>query len=726
MGTAISEEHRELARTTRSLLTSHDVRGAARSLLDGGGEGLPGYWKEFADLGLLGVHLPAEFGGGGAGLPELAVIVEETGRAVAPGPVLPTVVASALIAARGAPATRAALLPGLAAGTAIGALGLGGDLAADGPPGPDGEVRVSGRSGVVLGGHLATLVLLAVGDDIVMLVPTAPGVTVQAPASLDPTRRSVRLLLTGVRVEPGDRLVGARPYAEAVLRSLVAAEAIGGAQGCVEAATAHAKVREQFGRTIGTFQAVKHHAANMLVAAELATAAGWDAARAADGPASEFELAAAVAAALAVPAYVANAELDIHLHGGIGYTWEHEAHLHYRRAVTLRAVVEPSAAARDVTRLRGAGVLRAAAFDLPAEAEAARPEVRAFAEQLVALPEDERRRQLVDSGYLQPHWPRPWGLGAAPGLQLVIEQEFRAAEIRVPNLLITGWVMLTVVQHGSPEQVARWVRPALLGTEMWCQLFSEPDAGSDAAAVRTRAERVDGGWLVNGQKVWTTDAHRCRYGLATVRTDPAAGKHAGITTMVLDLRADGVEVRPLRTITGDYHFNEVFFTDVFVPDDDVVGDPGRGWAVARTVLGNERVSLGRDLGGGAGDQLLALLRQHGDRIPGAESRLGTHLAQESALRLLNLRWVARALDGSGPGPEGNVTKLATAEHGQRTAALVVEFAGPDVAFDEGLGGPAGRSLLGTRALTIAGGTSEISRNQIAERILGLPRDPLLS
>ncbi|MBX6391261.1 MAG: acyl-CoA dehydrogenase [Frankia sp.] len=727
MAIAISEEHRELARTTRSLLSARDARGAGRALLEADDEALPAFWKELADLGLLGVHLPEEHRGGGSGLPELVVVLEEVGRAVAPGPVLPTVLASAVLAAKAGAEARARLLPWLAAGSTVGALGLGGDLTFDATAG-----TVSGSTGVVLGGALADVLVLAIagGDDLVIVPTSAAGVTPEKPGSLDRSRRSARFRLDNVAVAESDRLAGARPYAQAVLRTLVAAEAVGVAYECLDAATGYAKVREQFGRVIGTFQAVKHHLANMLVAAELAAASVWDAARAADGPVDEFALAAAAAAALAVPAGVRNAELNIQLHGGIGYTWEHDAHLLYRRALTAKAVVAPAAAAADVTRLVAAGVARPApTFDLPAEAEAARPEVRARVAEFAALEPDARRRALADSGYLQPHWPKPWGLAASPGLQLVIEQEFRAAGVKVPNLMITGWVVLTLIQHATPEQAARWVKAALYGDEIWCQLFSEPNAGSDAAAVRTKAERVEGGWIVNGQKVWTSEAHKCRYGLATVRTDPNAAKHAGITTMVIDMQAPGVQIRPLRTLTGDHYFNEVFLTDVFVPDSDVIGEPGKGWTVARATLGNERVSLGSDFGTGGAEQIVGVYQQHADRLgDGGAARLGSHLAEEFALRQLNVRRVARVLhgSGSGPGPEGNVTKLVQAEHHQRTATLFTELVGEDLALEDGLGNLAGRSLLGGRAMTIAGGTSEIARNQIAERILGLPRDPLIS
>ncbi|MBL7498690.1 acyl-CoA dehydrogenase [Frankia sp. CNm7] len=717
MTIAIGEEHQEVARTTRAFLDGHQARAAGRELLAAPPTAVPQFWKELAELGLLGLHLPEEFGGGGGGLPELVVVVEELGRAVAPGPFLPTMAASAVIAAQGGPDLRARLLPGLAGGVTVAALGLGGALARDGD-------TLSGDAGAVLGGALAEVVLLAVGDDVVVVSTAAPGVAIEVPSSnLDRSRPSARLRLDGVPVTPDAILVGARSYAEAVLRTLVAAEAVGGAHECVTAATEYAKVREQFGRTIGSFQAVKHHLANMLVAAELGTAAAWDAARAAAGPRDEFALAAAVAAALAVPAFVDNAERNIQLHGGIGFTWEHDAHLLQRRSLALKALFPPFAAAADVTRLGLAGVARTTALDLPPEAEAARPAVRELAAQLSALPVAEQRRRLIETGYVQPHWPKPWGIEAPAGLQLVIEEEFRAAGVGRVNLSITGWVILTLVQHGSAGQVDRWVRPALAGEEIWCQLFSEPGAGSDAAAVRTSATRADGGWVVSGQKVWTSDAHLSRWGLATVRTDPAAGKHDGITTMVIDMSAPGVEVRPLRQSTGDSMFNEVFLTDVFVPDADVVGAPGAGWAVARATLGNERVSLGGSVDMMGSVDLFGMYREHGHRLPGAEARIGAHLAENLALRQLNLRRAERAVAGGGPGPEGNITKLVVAEHAQRTATLASELAGEQTAFTDTLGGVGWRLLI-SRAATIAGGTSEIARNQIAERILGLPRDPL--
>jgi len=213
-----------------------------------------------------------------------------------------------------------------------------------------------------------------------------------------------------------------------------------------------------------------------------------------------------------------------------------------------------------------------------------------------------------------------------------------------------------------------------------------------------------------------------------VRTDPEAPKHAGITTVIVDMKAPEVEVRPLRQITGGSDFNEVFFNDLFVPDEDVVGPPNSGWTVARATLGNERVSIGGSgsFYEGLAAQLVQLVRDQPDRLEGGRIRVGAYLAEENALRLLNLRRVARSVEGAGPGPEGNITKLKLAEHMVEGAAIMAALVGPEVAVLDGPGALSGRLVMAARGMAIAGGTSEVTRNQIAERILGMPRDPLIN
>ncbi|MCP4382552.1 MAG: acyl-CoA dehydrogenase, partial [Hyphomicrobiales bacterium] len=293
---------------------------------------------------------------------------------------------------------------------------------------------------------------------------------------------------------------------------------------------------------------------------------------------------------------------------------------------------------------------------------------------------------------------------------------------------ITAWNILTLIQYGTPDQLDRWVLPALRHDVIWCQLFSEPDAGSDAAGVKTRATRVDGGWLVNGQKVWTSGAHEAGMGFATIRTNPDVPKHEGITTMVIDMQADGVEVRPLKMTIGTSDFNEVFFNDVFVPDDDVVGPVDGGWTVARATLGNESVSIGGG-GGGVlripGNSMIAPFDAHPERLSGGSARLGRYIAKDQAIDLLNLRSANRAVAGGGPGPEGAMAKLILSELGHEAAAILTELGGADSLYMDGAGGMSNMVVLIHRGMSIAGGTSEIKRNQIGERILGMPRDPLI-
>ncbi len=729
MAIALTDDHRELAEVARAFLTSHKARWAARSLLDATDEARPGFWPDLAELGWLGLHIDEEHGGSGYGLPELVVVIEELGRAVAPGPFVPTVIASALIAEDGTADQKSRLLPGLIDGSVTAGVGLDGRVrVADGPEGRTAD----GEAGIVLGAGLAELLLIAAGDDVLLLERDRAGVSVDVPENLDPTRRSGRVRLDNVRITDEDVVAGARHSALARARTLLAAEAVGGASDCVDAAVDYAKVRQQFGRTIATFQAVKHHCANMLVAVESAVAAVWDASRAAGEDSSEdeaqFRLAAAVAAALAFPAYARNAELNIQVHGGIGFTWEHDAHLHLRRALVTSALFGGDAPASDVFDRTAAGAVRENSLDLPPEAEELRTRIHADAAEIAAPDPDAQLDKLIETGYVMPHWPKPWGRAADAVEQLVIEEEFRAAGIKRPDYGITGWVILTLIQHGTDWQIERFVEKALRKDEIWCQLFSEPDAGSDAASIKTKATRVDGGWKINGQKVWTSGAHYCARGLATVRTDPAAPKHAGITTVIVDMKAPEVQVRPLRQITGGSDFNEVFFNDLFVPDEDVVGAPNSGWTVARATLGNERVSIGGSgsFYEGLATALVGLAGQHADRLAGADVRVGTYLANEAALRLLNLRRVARSVEGTGPGPEGNVTKLKLAEHMVEGAAIMAALTGPEAALLDGPGAGAGRLIMGARGMAIAGGTSEVTRNQIAERILGMPRDPLIN
>jgi len=292
--------------------------------------------------------------------------------------------------------------------------------------------------------------------------------------------------------------------------------------------------------------------------------------------------------------------------------------------------------------------------------------------------------------------------------------------------MVGGWALPPVIMYGTREQQERWIPPTLRGEISWCQLFSEPGAGSDLASLTTRADRVEGGWIVNGQKVWTSIAQLADWGILLARTDPDRPKHDGISCFMVDMHTDGIDVRPLRELTGDAMFNEVFFTDAFVPDDCLVGQANDGWRCARTTLANERVFMGGGLTFGHGlEQVLRLVADRelaGDPLVADE--VGGLVITAHALSCLGFRLTFAALAGADPsGSEAAVRKLLGVLHDQHVQEVGLGLCGVDGAVAEGDGQAWSRGFLFNRNLTIAGGTSEIQRNIIGERVLGLPRDP---
>jgi alkylation response protein AidB-like acyl-CoA dehydrogenase len=271
--------------------------------------------------------------------------------------------------------------------------------------------------------------------------------------------------------------------------------------------------------------------------------------------------------------------------------------------------------------------------------------------------------------------------------------------------------------------VDRFARPTLRGEIVWCQLFSEPEAGSDLAGLRTRAERVAGGWRLTGQKVWTSLARQADWAICLARTDPNAPKHRGISYFLVDMRSAGIQIRPLREITGEAMFNEVFLDAVFVPDDQVVGAVNGGWALARTTLANERVAMGA--GSPLGEAVERLLTGfgRGQDAPGAGERVGGLVARGLAKSLLDLRATLRQLAGQNPGPESAVRKLVGVRHRQEVAEVALELAGAEGAVADGDSAALVHEFLLSRCLSIAGGTTQILMNLAGERLLGLPREP---
>jgi 3-oxochol-4-en-24-oyl-CoA dehydrogenase len=768
MALGLTEEHLQLAETVRGWAQRNCPPDVVRAAADGPDSGSARYLESLApglaEQGLLGLHVPDEDGGQGYGLPELAVALEELGRALVPGAFLPTAFASAALVAAG---VTGKLVTGLADGSKTGAVGLAAGLTSQisraSSAGANGLV-VEGESSPVLGASLADIVILPVqtGDGEVWAALDAGSLEITALDSLDLTRPVARVRADGV-VVPADRLLTGldRRAVTSLAAILFGAEASGIADWATHAAAEYAKIRHQFGRPIGQFQAVKHRCAWMLTAAEQAAAAVWDAARtqpdaprtAGTTPAAESEdrqreFATGVAAVVALDAAVRCAQQCIQVLGGIGYTWEHEAHLYYRRALSLRALLGPSAEwAGRVAGLALSGVSRPVQLELPAgegETEGGRGgaeggrggekrlRIRAELAAIAQLTGKERTARLAADGWVVPHLPRPWGRDADALEQVVIQQEMQAAGLRGPVLAIGAWVVPALIQYGTAEQQQRFLPATLRGDYLWCQLFSEPGAGSDLAGLTTRAVRADGGWKLTGQKIWTSLARQAAWAICIARTDPAAPRHEGISYFLVDMSSPGVEVRPLREITGDSLFNQVFLDEVFVPDDCVVGEVNGGWRVARTTLANERVALSQSWAFGSGvPELLQVARAAPDAPLGP---VGTLVCEGHAIGLLALRVTLKQLSGTEPGATGSVRKLLGMRHAQQVAELCLTMSGSGGALGASPGAPVSqagspngsywaRQVLQGQALTIGGGTTDIQLNIIGERMLGLPRDP---
>jgi 3-oxochol-4-en-24-oyl-CoA dehydrogenase len=356
------------------------------------------------------------------------------------------------------------------------------------------------------------------------------------------------------------------------------------------------------------------------------------------------------------------------------------------------------------------------------EVEGQRAELAATVADIAALAAEKRQVALADAGLQAPHWPKPYGRAASPAEQLLIDQELAAAGVDRPDLVIGWWAAPTILEHGTPEQIERFVPATTRGEFLWCQLFSEPGAGSDLASLRTKAVRGDGGWLLTGQKVWTSAAHKAAWGVCLARTDPDAPKHKGITYFLIDMKSPGIDIRPLREITGDSLFNEVFLDNVFVPDEMVVGAVNDGWRLARTTLANERVAMANGTAlGNPMEELLNLLAQR-DLDVAEQDRLGRLIVLAQTGALLDQRIAQLAVGGQDPGAQSSVRKLIGVRYRQALAEFTMDVAeGGGLVDRRADGDRAVFDFLNTRCLTIAGGTEQILLTVAAERLLGLPR-----
>jgi alkylation response protein AidB-like acyl-CoA dehydrogenase len=426
----------------------------------------------------------------------------------------------------------------------------------------------------------------------------------------------------------------------------------------------------------------------------------------------------------------------ITIHGGIAVTWEHDLHLYWRRAISVAA---QAGSVRSALRGLGEAALHVKRdFTIDVEDPEFRQWVGAALDEARAMPDDEpstddpmkvytkgsRREFLAERGLVAAHWPKPFGVGATPAQQVIVAEEYARRDLTPPKVLVGDWAVPTILAHGTDEQKQRFAGPTLRGDIVWCQLFSEPQAGSDLASLNTKADKVDGGWSLSGQKVWTSDAHHAHWAICLARTEPdaAAKKHRGLSYFLVDMHAPGVTVRPLKQPSGDSHFNEVFLDGVFVADDQLLGERGQGWALTMTTLLNERTTISSMMTLGDDDRVRDIIDKglyFGDRGEAVDA-LGQIVADTNGVAALNYRESVRQLHGDVFSPGASVVKVASAELSRRTAGISLDLIGPGASLRQAPADVVSNEMY-VPAFLIGGGTVEIQLNVIAERILGLPR-----
>lgn len=749
------------------------LRAAVRDLLDDhAGADPAAVWTLLAEqLGVVGLAVPERHGGAGAGPVELAIVAEELGRRLYGGPFLSSAVLAATLLTELADGPAAEHLPDLASGRRIGTVAVAGDGGWDAS---GAGVRALGngtgwtlsglRRWVTDGAAADLLLVVAEGPRVFAVDPGAPGTAVTPLETLDHSRPLADVAFDR---SPAVLLADGADAARAVARTLrtaevvLAAEQAGGARAALDMAVAYAGDRVQFGRAIGSFQAVKHMCADLLVDVESAYSAAHHAAWSLAEERPDAAAVAAMAQAFCADAFVRAAGDNIQIHGGIGFTWEHPAHRYLRRARSSAALfgapalhrerylatIEESADVPAADESPASGSATPAAAGPPGDAPSAAADVRGRVRGWLAEnwhPDGSAadphawRERVVDAGYAVPRWPaEALGLGLSDVEADAVEEEFRA--VGAPGAgqdRLNLWAN-TVLAFGTPELRAELLRALLLDRVTMCLLYSEPGAGSDLAAVRTSAVADGDEFVVNGQKVWTSNAAHADYGMLIARTDPDVPKHRGLSFFFLPMRQDGVEVRPLRQMTGEAHFNEVFLTGARVAATHLLGGAGQGWRVLQTALAYERAALaesnvgasvrsGRAVDASGDVDLLALARRHG--------RLGDPLVRDDIARLRTLRAVNRwnnqraqaELEQGTSSPVASLGKLLMSRMVHLDGAVQTAIVGPDVLLEGAShqdGDEANFAAMNAYFTSIGGGTDQIQRTIVGERILGLPKEP---
>ncbi len=737
---AVTAEQEDLVDAVSRFAARHAPIDKTRAAFDSIAAGeLPSWWEEFTAHGFHAVHLPESVGGQGGTLADLACVIETAAAALLPGPVLSTATASAVVAL--ADSSAAPLLADLTSGaTAAVVLPEHSDVRAIRHA--DGW-RLSGSSASVLGISAAQRILLAAHTDgdprwFVLDADCTRGaeLTIEQQQGTDLCTDVGLLSLDDYPVATDSELSGIpAERARCVTVALTACASAGTVRRCAEAATDYIRTREQFGKPVGSFQALQHKAAVLLVNAELAAAAAWDAVRACDESVEQHRLAAGSAALMAVapgPDLVLDA---LTMFGAIGYTWEHDIHLYWRRAISLAASVGPTTRwSREVGEL-ALTTKRSTAMNLGDVESEFRASVAKTLDRALTLSNDhpsdddrapglafgEQRDMLAESGLVAPLMPPPWGVSASAVQQVILNKEFdKRPDLIKPSLGIAEWILPTILDSGTDLQRERFAWPILRGVQRWCQLFSEPGAGSDLASLSTRAVKVDGGWVVNGHKIWTSMADRAQYGALLARTEPDAPKHRGISYFLIDMASPGITVEPIKQASGHFDFNEVFFTDVFVPDDMLVGKPGDGWNLAVATMAVERTAIGNYVNIDRSGALRHVAKIDGPDRDAAVQALGDIEAYATAIKAMVLRETLRLVEGQSAGPTSSIAKYAMVMLLRRASSATLGVAGRIAMLEES--DPAViRPYFDMPSELIGGGTPEIQLTVIASMILGLPR-----
>jgi alkylation response protein AidB-like acyl-CoA dehydrogenase len=739
---AITAEQEHLVDAVGRFAARHAPIDKTRAAFDSIAAGeLPSWWEEFTAHGFHAVHLAEDVGGQGGTLVDLGCVIETAAAALLPGPLLSTAIASA--AADLADESAASLVADLAAGaTAALVLPEHSDVRAIRD---DNGWCLTGTTQSTLGICAAHRILLAAhADDSTTrwFVLDANGAQ-DAGFSIEQQQGTdlctdVGVLHLVAHVVAADSVLSGISIerARCIAVALTACASAGTVHRCADAATDYIRTREQFGKPVGAFQALQHKAAVLLVNAELAAAAAWDAVRACDESVEQHRLAAGSAALMAV-APGPDLTLDaLTMFGAIGYTWEHDTHLYWRRAISLAASLGSTTRwSREVGR-QALTMKRSTAVNLGDVESEFRASVAKTLDRALTLhnahPSDddrapglafgEQRDLLAETGLAAPQLPAPWGVGASAVQQVIINEEFdKRPDLIKPSLGIAEWILPTILNSGSDLQRERFASPILRGVQRWCQLFSEPGAGSDLASLTTRAVKVDGGWIINGHKIWTSMADRAHYGALLARTDPQAPKHRGISYFLIDMASPGVTVEPIKQASGHSDFNEVLLTDVFVPDDMLVGKPGTGWDLAVATMAVERTAIGNYVHIDRAEALRHMAQIDSVDQDAALRALGDVEAYTTAIKALVLREILRLVEGQAAGPTSSIAKYAMVMLLRRASSATLGLTGRIAMLEESE--PAViRPYFDMPSELIGGGTPEIQLTVIASMILGLPRN----